>query len=208
MKLLFTNHPFFSLLSHWQCLSQISHLEAFTSIFALESIYTRWALKSFPAHHPPWARWTLRSLREDPNSHQSWNWNHQQIYPTYWWSSATRCSSWPWFSFLTLEKKVFQLHDRKFKPILTIIRVLSSQREGSYFMSLLDHLWILSALVVLLDLEAPNTIDTIYLNYTGLSVIINLNFRHTLILTGIPGAPASPLFPSTPFCPWKRVSAA
>lgn len=139
------------------------------------------------------------------SSHQSWNWNHQEICPTYWWSSATRSSSCPWFSFLTLEKNVFQLHDRIFKPIITITRVHSSQRECSYFMSLLDHLWILSALVVLLDLEVPNTIDTIYLNYTGLSVIINLNFRHNLILTGIPGAPASPLFPSMPFCPWKIV---
>lgn len=45
------------------------------------------------------------------------------------------------------------------------IAFLLSQRECSYFMSLLDHLWILSVLVVLLDLEVPNTIDTIYLNY-------------------------------------------
>lgn len=45
-------------------------------------------------------------------------------------------------------------------------------------MSLLDHLWILSALVVPLDLEAPETIDTIYLKCTELSVIINPNFRH------------------------------
>lgn len=64
--MLLINHPFFFLLNHCHCVSQISHLEAFTSIFAMASIHTRWALKSFPAHHPLWTRWTLRTLREDP----------------------------------------------------------------------------------------------------------------------------------------------
>lgn len=45
-------------------------------------------------------------------------------------------------------------------------------------MSLLDHLWILLALVVPLDPEAPETINTIYLKCAELSVIINPNLRH------------------------------
>lgn len=65
-KVLINKLPIFFHLSHCQCVSHISHLEAFTSIFTLESIYTRWALRSIPAHHPPWARWTLGTLREDP----------------------------------------------------------------------------------------------------------------------------------------------
>lgn len=193
-------------MSPCHCVSKISHLETLTSIFALESIYTRWALKSFPAHHSSWARRTLRTLREDATDSEGFT-PKLKLKP----SRKETINSLVVLCYQMLplpliflsdpEKDVFQLHDRKFKPIITITRALSSQRECSYFMSLLDHLWILSALVVLLDQEVPNTIDTVYLNDTGLSVIINLNFRHNLILTGVPGAPASPLFPSTPFGP-------
>lgn len=186
-------------------MSQISHLDTFTSIFALESIYTWWALESFPAHHPPWTRRTLRTLREDATDSEGFT-PKLKLKPSRKISDSlvVLCCQMLLLTLIFLsdpEKDVFQLHERKFKPIITITRVLSSQSECSYFMSLLDHLWILSALVVLLDLEVPNTIDTIYLNDTGLSVITNLNFRHNLILTGVPGAPAPPLFPSTPFGP-------
>lgn len=195
------------------CVSDVySHLEAFTSIFALESIKTRWALKSFPAHHPPWARWTLQTLREDPTDSEEFT-PKMKLKPPRNVSNllVVLCYQMLLLPLIFLSdpgKECFSVAWEKIQGIITITRMLSSQRECSYFMSLLDHPWNLSALAVLLDLESPNTIDTIYLNYTGLSVIINLNFRHNLILTGIPGAPASPLFPSMPFCPLKIVSTA
>lgn len=193
-------------MSHCQWVSQISHLEAFTSISALGSINTRWALKSFAAHHSPWPRWTLRTLREGPTESDEFTSKlklklprnisnllvvlccQMLLLPLIFLSDPGKeCFSAAW--------KKIQANNNNNNKKSTFFP------ERNNFMSLLDHLWILLALVVLWDLELPNTIKAIYLNYTGLSVIINLNFRQNLILTGIPGAPTSPLFPSVPLCP-------
>lgn len=98
-------------------------------------------------------------------SHRSWTWSHQEIHPTHWWAFATRWSSCPWFSFLTLENKCFFSYTTKKHQTVITIKVLSSQREWNLFMSLLDHHWILSDLIVLLDLEVPKTINTIWFEW-------------------------------------------
>lgn len=158
---------------HKHC-AQTPHLDPFSSIFTMQSIYARRALKSFPTHNSPWARrtlWTLIKTRQDQKCLLESTFTltvtyvRLEMHPTHWWPFGTRCASSPWFSYLTLEHKDFIIHSSGM-----VARKKAAQSNNNawnnwvlllLFKSLLDHLWILSALVVPLAQDDPEIFITI-----------------------------------------------